>query len=155
MNGKDFNEVVNLIVKDDPRYDKGAYHFVRQALDHTLKKSQGRRRADENRHVSGRELSEGIRDYALEQYGPMVLTLFQEWGLKGTEDFGEVVFNLVEYNVFGKTENDRKEDFKAVYDFEEVFSKPFQPMRVRVGNRLRLLEAHEKDAVRSPEDARN
>lgn len=127
MNGKNFNEVVQLIRRDDPRYELGAYHFIRQALDYTLKKVREEDGARATRHVSGVELSEGIRDYALEQYGPMTLTLLKEWGIERTEDFGEIVFNLVEYEVFGKTEDDRKEDFENVFEFPDAFEKPFLP----------------------------
>ncbi|MDP0499780.1 MAG: hypothetical protein Q7P63_06725 [Verrucomicrobiota bacterium JB022] len=127
MNNKDFNEVVHLIVKEDRRYDPGAYHFLRQALDFTLNKVREKEGASNTRHISGQELAEGIREYALEQYGPMALTLLREWGLEKTEDFGEMVFNLVDYKVFGKTEQDRIEDFRDVYEFEDAFGRPFRP----------------------------
>lgn len=127
MNGKNYNEVVELIRREDPRYDTGAYHFIRQALDYTLKKVREQDGSRSNRHVSGMELSEGIREYALQQYGPMAMTLLKEWGIHRTEDFGEIVFNLVEYEVFGKTQEDRKEDFTAVFDFADAFQKPFMP----------------------------
>ncbi len=130
-NGKDFGEVVSIIVQNDARYSKGAYEFVRQALDHTLRTISKRKLLRDSPHVSGSELLEGIREYALEQYGPMTLTLFTHWGVKRPEDFGEIVFNLVEYNVFGKTESDRREDFAGVYDFEEVFAKPYRPRHPR------------------------
>ncbi len=127
MNGKDFGEVVSIIAKNDKRYERGAYEFVRQALDHTLRTIRERNLPRESQHVSGKELLEGIREFALEQYGPMTLTLFHHWGVHSTEDFGEIVFNLVEYEVFGKTENDDKKDFSGVYDFREVFEDPFLP----------------------------
>ncbi len=125
MAAKNFHEVIQLIRKEDKRYEAGAYLFMRAALDFTLKRIREREKA--NRHVTGQELCHGIRDYALEQYGPMALTLFKQWGIERTEDFGEIVFNLVEYGVFGKTDTDSPEDFRAVYDFEEVFGAPFRP----------------------------
>tara|TARA_B110000305_G_C19023703_1_gene440549 strand:- start:219 stop:632 length:414 start_codon:yes stop_codon:yes gene_type:complete len=127
MNGKDFPEVVKLIRKKDVRYEKGAYFFMRQALDHTLidlKKSQ---LAKKSNHVSGGELIGGIRDFALSQYGPMTYTLLTHWGLRKTDDFGNIVFNLVDYGVLGKTENDSPKDFKGGYTFEEAFLHPFLP----------------------------
>lgn len=127
MNGKNFNEVVQLVCREDPRYEIGAYHFIRMALDYTLKKIREEDGSRENRHVSGVELSLGIKDFALAQFGPMVPALFKEWGIKSTEDFGEIVFNLVEYEVFGKTENDRKEDFRNVFDFCTAFELPYLP----------------------------
>lgn len=127
MNGKDFGEVVSVIVKNDSRYEPGAYDFVRQALDHTLNRIRQKKEQRTSPHVSGHELLDGIRDFALEQYGPMAKTLFEHWGVKKTEDFGEIVFNLVEFGVFGKTESDRREDFEGVYSFDEAFVEPFLP----------------------------
>ena len=127
MQGKDFGDVVAVIVKNDARYDKDAYEFTRQALDHTfaeiLKHSPDRG----SQHVSGRELLDGIRAYAIGQYGPMTMALFNQWGIKRGRDFGEIVFNLVEYGVFGKTEKDSIDDFDDCYDFNEAFVEPFLP----------------------------
>lgn len=133
MNGKDFNEVVSLILKEDSRYDRSAYFFLREALDYTVKKERQSRTAGGNRHVDGRVLSRGVRDYALEQYGPMAATLLAQWGIKKTDDFGAIVYNLVDYNVFGTQEGDRQEDFNDVFDFFEAFEKPFLPARRQPG----------------------
>ncbi|NBD37409.1 MAG: hypothetical protein GVY10_02440 [Verrucomicrobia bacterium] len=126
MSANKFLEVVELIRKEDDRYASGAYVFVRQGLDSTLK-GMRKREGGVMRHITGSELCEGIREYALEQFGPMARTLLEEWGVHRTEDFGEIVFNLVEYGIFGKTEEDSRADFRHVYSFEEAFSKPFQP----------------------------
>lgn len=127
MTAKNFHEVIRLICKDDPRYEVGAYFFIRQALDHTITAIRRKEEHGRQRHVTGAELCEGIREYALEQYGPMTHTLFQNWGIQSTEDFGQIVFNLVEFGVFGKTETDSLKDFEGVYDFDSAFSRPFQP----------------------------
>jgi len=137
MHPKDFGEAVRLIRKEDSRYGAGAYYFVRQALDHTVRK-QAEEKPGKRRHVTGQQLLEGIREYALEQYGPMTLTMFNEWGLRRCEDFGDVVFNLVDYEVLGKTDNDQREDFSAAYDFEEAFAKPFQPRSQWRGHSVRI-----------------
>ena len=68
-----------------------------------------------------------MRLYALKEFGPMVPTVFSYWGIRSTEDFGHMVFNLIEAGIFGKTEEDSIEDFKNVYDFQEAFVKPFAP----------------------------
>ena len=131
MPGPDFSEVVALIRKEDPRFDRRAYDFVRMGLDHTVKelKKQNTKRTGEKAHVSGPELLHGLRDYALDQYGPLAKTVLNSWGVTRCSDFGDIVFNLIEYNVFSKTDRDRREDFADIYTFEEAFVKPFQPTR--------------------------
>lgn len=111
----DFYKKVEELARKDSRYQPDAYEFVMQALWFTQEKLK---RSD---HVSGRELLGGIREFGLEQYGPMTLTVFQHWGIRTTEDFGEIVFNLVENGLLKKTEEDSRADFKNVYDFKEAF----------------------------------
>ena len=126
MSDKDFTDVVNSIRKQDSRFDKGAYYFVRQALDHTLKHIK-EEQAGNSHHVSGKELLEGIKAYALDQYGPMTKTLLDAWNIKRCRDFGDIVFHLVDAGVLGKTENDSPEDFAGGYNFTEAFESPFLP----------------------------
>lgn len=135
MSDLDFNEIVNLICKEDARYDKKAYSFTREGLDHAVKelKKRDAERSRQSLHVSGEELLKGIRAYALDQYGPLTLTVLNSWGITRCADFGEIVFNLIEYNVFSKTENDRREDFAEFYTFEDAFVKPFLPKNPRRG----------------------
>jgi uncharacterized repeat protein (TIGR04138 family) len=127
----DFAEIVTQICKEDARYDRKAYEFVRLGLDHTVKELRKRDtvKTETNRHVTGKELVQGLRQYALEQYGPLSKTVLQAWGVHSCRDFGEIVFNLIDYKVFKKTERDRREDFDDVYDFDEAFVKPFLPVR--------------------------
>jgi uncharacterized repeat protein (TIGR04138 family) len=124
----EFEEVIRRIVERDPRYKREAYLFIRETLEYT-QKMLGRPNAEEVRHVSGRDLLEGIKHYALEQYGPMVPTVLSEWGINNCEDIGEVVFNMVDANLLAKTDTDSREDFKGVYDFNDAFVKPFRPTK--------------------------
>jgi len=135
MQDPDFAEIVSLICKEDPRFDRKAYDFVRLGLDHTVKelRKMDATRLTRSRHVSGPELLEGLRAYALDQYGPLAKTVLDAWGVRRCTDFGDMVFNLIEYNVFSKTENDRREDFADVYTFDEAFVKPFLPAKPQRG----------------------
>jgi uncharacterized repeat protein (TIGR04138 family) len=128
MHGINFDEELEKILAKDPRYTREAYNFVREALDHTQKMIGKAPKDDVPRHVSGQQLLNGIREYALQQYGPMALTLLGEWGIRRCEDFGELVFNMVENSLLAKTEEDTREDFKGGYEFEEAFRKPFVPV---------------------------
>jgi len=121
-----FAEALDSIVASDPRYQRDAYVFLRDALDFTTKQ-QKKVRGATVRHVSGPELLGGVRHYALKEFGPMVMTVFDSWGIHSCEDIGNMVFNLIEAGIFGKTEEDSIEDFKNVYDFDEAFVKPFAP----------------------------
>ena len=134
MQNPDFSDIVSLICKEDTRFDRKAYDFVRLGLDHTVKELRKKEtaRAEKSRHVSGPELLDGLRAYALEQYGPLAKTVLNAWGVTRCRDFGDIVFNLIEYNVFSKTENDRREDFSDIFNFEDAFVKPFQPVKQRV-----------------------
>lgn len=131
MQDPDFAEIVTLICKEDPRFDRKAYDFVRLGLDYCVKelRKKDASRAERSRHVTGPELLDGIRTYALDQFGPLTKTVLNAWGVHHCHDFGDIVFNLIEYNVFSKTENDRREDFSDIYDFDEAFVKPFQPAK--------------------------
>src|SRR5437660_6576768 len=121
-----FDEALDSIVRSDPRYQRDAYVFLRDALDFTTKR-QKKVKGTTIRHVSGPELLEGVRHYALKEFGPMVMTVFDSWGIHSSEDIGNMVFNLIGAGVFGKTEEDSIKDFKNVYDFEDVFVKTFVP----------------------------
>jgi uncharacterized repeat protein (TIGR04138 family) len=119
-NKNNFLEVVEEIVTKDPRYKVEAYDFVMSALNYTQSK------LDKPRHVSGRELLEGIREYGLELFGLMTLTVFENWGVRRTEDFGNIVFNMLDAGLLSKTDEDSIEDFKAGYDFKEAFDKDYK-----------------------------
>ncbi|MDR2849210.1 MAG: hypothetical protein LBW77_01510 [Verrucomicrobiota bacterium] len=121
-----FQEAVLEIVKKDARYDPDAYFFLVEALDATVKDIR-KNQPDHDRHVTGKELLAGIKEYALDEFGPMTFTVFAEWGIHATEDFGELVFNLVEAERLGKTDSDSRADFKDAFSFAEAFVRPFEP----------------------------
>lgn len=131
MQAPTFEQVLEQILTRDPRYHREAYLFVRDALDHTQKLLARKTGKNELRHVTGQELLEGIRQYALEQYGPLALMVLEEWGVRRCEDFGEIVFNMVEAHLLAKTDADTREDFRGGYDFFEAFRQPFLPRRAR------------------------
>ncbi len=103
------------ILRKDPRYPREAYHFVRDALQFT-NESTG-----EARHVSARELLEGIRVLARQQFGPLAKWVLADWNIRTTDDFGNIVFNMIEAGEMGKTPQDDVSDFARAYDFAEVF----------------------------------
>jgi uncharacterized repeat protein (TIGR04138 family) len=126
MQEVNFDEAVELILAIDVRFHRDAYSFLREALDFT-QKLIGKENLGKVRHVTGQELLDGIRRFALQQFGPMSVTVFEEWGIHNCQDFGEIVFNMVENGLLAKTEKDTRADFQNGYDFTEAFRKPFWP----------------------------
>ncbi|MBQ6534186.1 MAG: hypothetical protein IJI37_03370 [Opitutales bacterium] len=122
-----FQKTLEAILKDDNRYAAGAYVFVRMALDFTVKRVCAANPERRERHVSAAELLDGIKDFALETFGPMAYTLFEEWGVRDTGDFGQIVFNLIRAQALRKTEEDKIEDFSGGFDFREELVEPFLP----------------------------
>ena len=128
MQPAQFEHAIENIRRRDPRFDPQAYLFLKDALDFTLKRvaeSNGGRA----RHVSGAELVEGFRDLALQEFGPMSSTLMHEWGLAETRHVGEMVFHLIDEQMFGKQDSDRIEDFEDLFDFRQAFEGPYTPRR--------------------------
>ena len=126
MQAVQFEESIANILKRDARFDAQAYFFLKEALDFTLKRI-AETNEGQARHVSGPELLAGFRDCALEQFGPMAATLMAEWGVHRGEDVGDMVFHLIEEQVFGKQESDSHKDFADVLDLMSSLQEPFLP----------------------------
>ena len=109
------------LLRDNRRYQPEAYNFVYEALDWTLNHIVDGPN-EPGTHVGGKELLEGIRRFALEKFGPMACMVFGEWGVNRTDDWGKIVFTLIDYDLMGKQDSDQLEDFSGVYDFEREFN---------------------------------
>jgi uncharacterized repeat protein (TIGR04138 family) len=121
-----FSEAVDRILVEDPRYHREVYAFVRDALDFTVKQQKKSREAL-SRHVTPGQLLDGIRLFALKEFGPMVSTVFGYWNVHSCEDLGHIVFNMIREEILGKNETDTIEQFREGYDFHEAFVAPFLP----------------------------
>ena len=130
----DFGEKLDHIVQQDRRYDREAYLFLRDALDFTIKPRK--KTMEGTDHVTGQQLLEGIRQFALKQFGPMAPTVLGYWGVQRCEDFGEMVFNFIREGVFGKTETDSPDHFKGGYTFHDAFVAPFLPEKTPAPRRV-------------------
>ncbi|MGE0267589.1 MAG: Minf_1886 family protein [Candidatus Omnitrophota bacterium] len=129
----DFNNIIEQICECDSRYKIDAYEFVMEALTYTQKRFKCAK------HVSGEDMLKGMKDLLMEKYGPMTLTVLKHWGIQSTEDFGHVVFNLVEKKVLSKTEDDRIEHFRDAYDFQEVFDRGYRKILAKKISRMRSI----------------
>jgi uncharacterized repeat protein (TIGR04138 family) len=123
------------LLRRDRRYHRNAYFFVFEALRYA-QEQLGLGQAtvaddpslEEQRHVTGQQLCEAIRRYAVEQYGMLAKSVLNDWGIRNTGDFGEIVFNLIEIGQMKKTDTDRREDFENVFDFDDGLRDEFLPI---------------------------
>lgn len=118
MNGIILDDsVLERLRERNPRFHETSYLFVLSALHYVI---DG---LDEPRHISGRELAGGVRDLAIERFGPMARTVLEHWGIRRTEDVGEIVFALVECGILIKRDEDSMDDFVNVFDFDQAFEQ--------------------------------
>jgi uncharacterized repeat protein (TIGR04138 family) len=114
------------IVDDVGLYPVEAFHFVEQGLNHTVKKLRGEDQPAGERHVTGQDLCEGLRELALSQWGLLARTVLKRWNITSTLDFGNIVFALIEGGRMQKTESDTLEDFRNVFDFRTAFEGDYR-----------------------------
>ena len=121
---------IRKVVIDDPRFHPNSYYFIFESLEYTLS------RLNTRRHVTGRELLEGTREFALESFGFLARTVFYEWGITSTENIGEIVFNLVSADLLMRSDADSMSDFRNGFDFEDAFDREFgrRANEIRVRN---------------------
>ena len=119
------NLLLGQLLDKDKRYSREAYEFVLNAVNVLC----GKRREDgakgKDAHLSGKQLSEGMRDLLLARFGCMAIDVLEHWGIRSTADFGNIVYNLIGVSLLSASSEDRQDDFLDVYDFQEEFVKPF------------------------------
>lgn len=115
----DEEKLANLL-RRDTRFRREAYQFVQESLEFT------RRKLTRRGHVTGRELSEGVRDLALERFGLLAKTVLNQWGICSTGNVGDIVYNMIDAKIMVKQDSDIREDFDNVYDFGVAFQTEFK-----------------------------
>lgn len=121
----DWMQLKRVMQKAGP-YPVEAYQFIREGLAHTSKMVHGDKAADvdaaeDSRHISGQQLCLGLRDYAIKRYGLLARIVLNKWHIEGTDDFGKIVYALVEAEEMRKSDGDSIDDFNNVFDFDEAF----------------------------------
>jgi len=114
------DEMLEKILERDRRYARDAYAFVHEALQFTVQ-STGRKG-----HVTGPELCAGMCEFALTQFGRLARMVLAHWGVRKSEDVGEIVFNMVEVGLLKKREEDTRDDFVDAVNFEQALDRAFQ-----------------------------
>ncbi|MCR4337062.1 MAG: hypothetical protein NUV91_04565 [Candidatus Omnitrophica bacterium] len=128
---RELDDILQEIGEQDPRYKQEAYEFVLESLSYAQKRFR------RPKHVNGKELLEGMKILLMEKFGPMTMTVLNHWGICSTEDFGNIVFNLVEKKVLSKTDDDQIESFKNVFDFQKVFDSGYREGLAKKISRMR------------------
>lgn len=131
MVNQEFYTIIDQICESDPRYKSDAYEFLMEALAFTQKQFK------RSKHVSGQELLEGIKDLLIQKFGPLTLMVLNHWGISRTEDFGNIVFNLVDNKVLSKDSEDNIDSFQNGYDFNEVFDRGYRKLLEKRISRMR------------------
>ncbi len=126
-----FYDKIEQVCDSDSRYKPGAYEFVMEALRFT------QRRFKKGHHVTGGELLTGIKELTIRKFGPLALNVLHHWGIKTTEDFGAIVFIMVEHQLLLKRDEDTFESFRNGYDFEDVFHKGYRRQLEREISKIR------------------
>lgn len=111
-----YETALDSVIETDGRYDRHAYFFVQKALHFYREKYGGEGEAG---HIKGQHVLAGVRELALDEFGPMARSVLNSWGLIKGEDVGEIVYNLIEAGLMSKTEEDSREDFAGVMKFDE------------------------------------
>ncbi|MCA9399244.1 MAG: hypothetical protein KC618_05815 [Candidatus Omnitrophica bacterium] len=127
----EFDTILEKIFEKDTRYREDAYDFVMEALTYTQKKFNS------STHVSGEQILTGIRELLIKQYGPMAMNVLEHWGIQSTEDFGNIVFHLIDNKVLCKTDQDNIDTFRNRYDFNEVFLEGYRKQLHKKVSRMR------------------
>ena len=130
---QEFNNILDDICLQDPRYRQDAYEFVMEALSYTQKKYR------RSKHVTGVELLEGLKEFLLSKFGPMTLSVLEHWGIQKTEDFGNIVFNLVQNKVLSKSDEDDIKHFRDGFDFAEAFHADYRRQLDKKISRMRTF----------------
>lgn len=121
----DFETALRAIRTKDARYSRNAYIFAFQSLEYTIKDFL-KLTKDEHRHVSAAELLNGMRQLAIDQFGFMARHVWESWGVHETEDWGNIIYNLIEGELMRHSDDDKRSDFTGVYDFADAFDKEWK-----------------------------
>ena len=105
-------------------YPLEAYQFVQEGLSFTAQQVHldPDMYGELDRHVTGQQLCMGLREYAIQRYGLLARTVLECWRVQRTEDFGRMVFAMIDAGLLKQQADDSLEDFSSVYDFREAFN---------------------------------
>lgn len=113
-------ERLETIAQRDGRYDSRALGFVYEGLNYTTKML-----CEQPGHITGQQLCQGLAKLALEKWGPLAKMVLNSWQVKTTDDFGQIVYLMIENHWMSCQPEDSIEDFHNVYDFQSAFKDDY------------------------------
>jgi uncharacterized repeat protein (TIGR04138 family) len=126
---KERERTLEQVVAEVALYPMEAFEFVQQGLSFTMQRIHGEDAAErkgKSRHVSGQDLCQGLREFALAQWGMLARAVLRRWNVTCTLDFGRIVFAMIDARQMQKTDEDTIEDFRNVYDFKTAFDNGYK-----------------------------
>lgn len=115
-----------MLALKDGRYSPEAFRFLFEALPHAVRMAGKEKAEGSERHVTGREVLEGMRGFATQLFGPLAAAVWRSWGVRETIDWGRIVFLLVDNGLLSRQESDTIEDFRSGFDFQEAFVRQYK-----------------------------
>lgn len=122
---QDLRDQLRKIALADGRFAPDAFYFLFESLDVAVRLAGKEGRSGTARHVTGQEVLAGMREHALERFGPLAAHVWRQWGIRETLDWGRIVFLLVDHNLLKRQDEDRLEDFRDGFDFDEAFVRGY------------------------------
>ncbi len=131
------------LCRKPPRFAYEAYEFVCEAVTFTQERlgrvaprsgsnsgsntgsNSGPNESAPEQHVSGAELLRGVCDLAIREFGMMAPVVFQQWGVRTTDDVGQMVFNLISVGRLSQSERDTPDDFHDLFDLHRALTDGF------------------------------
>lgn len=115
-----------MLALKDGRYSPEAFRFLFESLPQAIQLAGKDQSEGTGRHVTGQEVLAGMRAHATQLFGPLAAAVWRSWGVRETIDWGRIVFLLVDNGLLNRQEADTIEDFRAGFDFEEVFVREYR-----------------------------
>src|SRR5689334_9618977 len=119
-------KTIDQVVREIDRYPVEAFQFVQEGLTYSVQRFHGTKQKKEPHHVTGQQLCEGLREFALMRWGRLARTVLRSWGINSTYDFGKIVFALIANHMLAKTDEDQVDDFRDVFDFRIAFEADYR-----------------------------
>ena len=67
-----------------------------------------------------------MKESGKNHFGYLARTVLESWNVRTTDDFGNLVYNMIGADLLRKAEGDSIDDFHDIYDFRQAFDEAFR-----------------------------